>query len=60
VDLYLMPTYDDMASLSLRKGTWMIHYGFPPAPEEPTDLPLDEGTLNQVLDSITANAAPSF
>lgn len=25
VDLYLMPGYDDVASLSLKHGVWMIH-----------------------------------
>src|SRR5438874_458088 len=30
VDLYLMPTYDDMASLYFEEGKWMIHYAFPP------------------------------
>ena len=31
VDLYLMPTYDDMASLYFYNETWMIHYAFPPS-----------------------------
>jgi len=26
VDLYLMPAYDDMASVYLRDGVWQIHY----------------------------------
>src|ERR1700686_533698 len=60
VDLYLMPTYDDMASLYLQKGTWMIHYAFPPDSQETKALPLAEETINEVLDSITAHAAPSF
>ena len=66
VDLYLMPTYDDMASLFFEKGRWMIHYAFPP---EPTDthsaaavetIPFSEETINQVLDSIATHAEPSF
>ena len=34
VDLYLMPTYDDLASLFFEKGKWTIHYSFPPDPTE--------------------------
>jgi len=66
VDLYLMPTYDDMASLYFEGGGWVIHYAFPPDPMETHSvieteaLPLSEDTINQVLDSITAHAAPSF
>ena len=66
VDLYLMPTYDDMASLSFEHGRWVIHYAFPPDPIETHSaieseaLPLSEDTINQVLDSITAHAEPSF
>src|SRR5208283_5763741 len=29
VDLYLMPTYDDMASLYFEGDGWVIHYAFP-------------------------------
>jgi hypothetical protein len=66
VDLYLMPTYDDMASLYFEQGRWAIHYAFPPdAPEnqsvnETKILPLGEEAINQVLDSIAAHAEPSF
>ena len=66
VDLYLMPTYDDMASLYFEEGAWRIHYAFPPGPEETHSvieteaLPLSEKTINQVLDSIAAHAEPSF
>jgi hypothetical protein len=66
VDLYLMPTYDDMASLYFEKGTWMIHYAFPPDPIEThsvietKELPLSEETINKILDSIATHAAPSF
>jgi len=63
VDLYLMPTYDDMASLYHEKGKWMIHYPFPPEPKEahsPQVLPFREETINQVLDSIAVHAEPSF
>jgi hypothetical protein len=60
VDLYLMPTYDDMASLYFENGDWKIHYAFPPDEAETQVLPLDEETLNQVLDAIALHAEPSF
>lgn len=65
VDLYLMPTYDDMASLYLTKGGWQIHYGFPDQPAvaeitQPRILDLNKETINQVLNEIAAHAVPSF
>ena len=66
VDLYLMPTYDDLASLYFESGEWVIHYAFPPAPSEThsvaeaATLALSEETINQVLDSIADHAVPSF
>ncbi len=66
VDLYLMPTYDDLANLCFEDQGWAIHYTFPPDSMETHSLgerealPLSEATINQVLDSITAHAAPSF
>jgi hypothetical protein len=66
VDLYLMPTYDDLASLHFEEGTWRIRYGFPSEPTqthaivEPKTLPLSQETVNVVLDSIAAHAEPSF
>lgn len=63
VDLYLMPTYDDLASLYLEQGDWRIHYEFPAdngAESGPKSLPLSQESINQVLDSIAAHAEPSF
>ena len=66
VDLYLMPTYDDLASFYFEGGTWRIHYAFPPAPTETRSaieteaLPLVEESVNKVLDSIADHAEPSF
>ena len=66
VDLYLMPTYDDLASLYFEDGAWMIHYAFPPDPKgtqsviEVEALSLSKETINQVLESIAAHAEPSF
>ncbi len=64
VDLYLMPTYDDMASLSFEHGDWVIRY----APDsdatqsgaELATMTFSETTINQVLDSIADHAVPSF
>jgi hypothetical protein len=66
VDLYLMPTYDDTASVYHEQGEWRIHYAFPPDPVETHSvietsiLPLSEDSLLNVLDSISTHAAPSF
>ena len=61
VDLYLMPTYDDMASLYFEGGQWTIHYPLPPDPNtKPEALPFSEKTILEVLDSIAAHATPSF
>ena len=63
VDLYLMPTYDDMASLYLENGQWTMHYDFgaeTPSADDTEARPLSEQSLIQVLDSIAAHAAPSF
>src|SRR5262245_42152624 len=59
VDLYLMPTYDDMASLYFEEGGWMIHYSLEAEPK-PQALPLSEERIFQVLESIAAHATPSF
>jgi hypothetical protein len=39
VDLYLMPAYDDIASLLFYNGTWNLHYMFP---GDPTAATIDE------------------
>ena len=65
VDLYLMPTYDDMASLYFREGRWAIHYAHPSDPTAPAAIdkvepvPLDEPNLLRVLDTIASHATPS-
>jgi hypothetical protein len=64
VDLYLMPTYDDIASLYCREGRWTIHYAFSDDPQRATlidadALPFDEPSLVRVLDSIATHATPS-
>ena len=65
VDLYLMPTYDDTASLYFIDGRWQIQYIFPEQPtvdgrEQPAVMDLSESTLNRVLDEIACHAVPSF
>src|SRR4051794_2295578 len=64
VDLYLMLTYDDAASLHLVDGRWQIHYVFHDKPPvagngEPEVMELSEDTVNRVLDEIAAHAVPS-
>jgi hypothetical protein len=65
VDLYLMPTYDDMASLYLRERRWAIHYASPSDPTAPAAIdkvepvPLDQPNLLRVLDTIASHATPS-
>ncbi len=62
VDLFRMPAYDAVASLYLEDGQWFIHYAFTPDPGEAGSeieterLPLEEGSLNRVLDDITKAA----
>jgi hypothetical protein len=64
VDLYLMPTYDDTASLYWVGGRWQIHYAFRDQPaaagtKQPEVMELSEQTINRVLDEIATHAVPS-
>jgi hypothetical protein len=63
VDLYLVPAYDDIASLDFEGGRWVVHYA---APADGTEthsmieaqaLPLSEETIIRVLNSIASHAA---
>lgn len=61
VDLYLMPSYDDIASLYLREGDWRIHYMFPGTPTVPTiseadSRPLTKRAIQDVLEEMKKNA----
>ena len=66
VNLYLMPTYDDMASLFFEGGEWVIHYPFPSDSRETHSvveaeaLALSEKSINRILNSIADHAIPSF
>jgi hypothetical protein len=63
VDLYLMPAYDDIASLYFTDGEWKLHYVFHDASEAVDKVPqsealtLSEGTVVRVLDELVAHAA---
>ena len=64
VDLYLMPTYDDAASLIFVDDRWQIHYAFPDQPagagiDQPDVMELSENSIIRVLDEIFAHAVPS-
>ncbi len=61
VDLYLIPAYDDIASLYLMDGEWKLHYVFHDTQavdrvREPEVMTLSEETVIRVLDEITAHA----
>lgn len=62
VDLYLLPAYDDIASLYLVDGDWKLNYAFRPTPvvagiKQAESMELNEVSLNRVLDEIAAHAA---
>ncbi len=62
VDLYLMPAYDDIASLYLRDGNWHVHYmeQVAPAVEAKRDPPtknLSRETLHEILEEMRKHAA---
>lgn len=61
VDLYLMPAYDDIASLYHYDHDWHVHYKFPGTPTEATlrdseAKPLSQETLREVLEAMKQNA----
>ena len=62
VDLYVMPDFNDVASLYREDGQWFFHYAFHSAPMETHSeieterFPLDEASLNRVLNDIAAHA----
>jgi hypothetical protein len=67
VDLYLMPAYDDIASLFLKQGEWKLHYvhddeeiklnGAVDSMLQATSRKLTKKNLLNVLDSMVAHAA---
>jgi hypothetical protein len=61
VDLYLLPAYDDIASLYFYANRWNIHYASPSDPvvsgiKEIPPQPSSQETLNAVLAEMTKNA----
>jgi hypothetical protein len=61
VDLYLMPGYDDIASLYHREDGWHVHYVFPTQKagagmKEGESRPLSKKTLSVVLDELKKHA----
>jgi hypothetical protein len=61
VDLYLMPAYDDIASLYLYADGWHIHYMLPGTPSVATirnadSKPLAKDSLQEVLEEMKKNA----
>jgi hypothetical protein len=62
VDLYLMPSYDDIASLYYYNNRWNVHYMFEGAPTVGDIIhaeakPLTKATLRKVFDEMKAHAA---
>jgi hypothetical protein len=62
VELYLMPSYDDIAGLYYYGGRWNVHYVFDSDPavatvREGEAKPLTKSTLSRVLDEMKAHAA---
>ncbi len=62
VDLYLLPAYDDIASLYFVDGAWRLHYAFRSTAavariKNAEAMMLDEASLNRVLNEIAAHAA---
>jgi len=62
VDLYLMPAYDDIASLYYYGNQWNLHYMFAGAKpvatvREAEAMPLSKETLEKVLAGMRENAA---
>ncbi len=62
VDLYLMPAYDDIASLYYYGDRWNVHYAFAGATpvatvREAESMPLSKQTLDKVLVELRKHAA---
>jgi hypothetical protein len=61
VDLYLMPAYDDIASLYLVDGRWCVTYLFDSPDEAMPKIaeaaPLDREVLGRILDAMSRHAA---
>lgn len=61
VDLYLLPAYDDIASLYDYDGGWHVHYSFPGRPiltnaPESEQRPLSKELFRQVREDMVSHA----
>ena len=61
VDLYLMPSYDDIASLYYYNNRWNVHYMFEGATtvgniRDVEAMPLTKANLRKVFDEMKAHA----
>ncbi|HVS38005.1 MAG TPA: hypothetical protein VMS17_20765 [Gemmataceae bacterium] len=61
VDLYLMPAYDDIASLYFYEGRWNLHYAVPGGPpaasgQQAHSAPLSKEALQRVLEEMKQHA----
>ena len=62
VDLYLMPEYDDIASLYFYQENWHVHFMFPALSSVATTREADakvlsKETLSEVLEALKQNAS---
>lgn len=62
VDLYLMPAYDDIASLYFKNGQWVMRYVFPAGSREESihetePVVLTKESFRSVLEAMSRNAA---
>lgn len=62
VDLYLLPAYNDIASLYHVDGAWKLNYAFRSTSavagiKQADSMPLDAALLSRVLDEIASHAA---
>ena len=65
VDLYLMPAYDDIASLYLVNGEWQLHYIFPGTTgvatiREAKPCSLSKEAVARVLNEMSINASSAL
>jgi len=65
VDLYLMPAYDDIASLYFVDGEWRLHYMFSGTPTVATirqaeACPISKDAIGRVLNEMSAHAASAL
>lgn len=62
VNFYVMPDFNDVASLYREDGQWFFHYAFHPDPMETISeieterFPLDEASFDRVLKDVAAHA----